>query len=187
MVIFWIHTKHVFLINRKFYWKAITLSIYGIQVDIQAAIIISSKNATQLSFQHVYFTKLTPAGSDQSDSDSNTSANNPCLPNPCLNQGLCQLSINYTYTCLCTILWSGKFFSLVYSIILNKNIKVLLVNLYKRLQPHAKPVMVFKHLVLQVIIHVILTLAWMVGRVRYTMHQVIFVFVFQDLVVRCLN
>ena len=112
MVIFWIHTKHVFLINRKFYWKAITLTIYGIQVDIQAAIVISAQTGVQLSFQHVYFARLTPAGSDQSDAYSNSSVFNPCLPNPCQNQGLCYLSINYTSTCLCTALWSGEYFYL---------------------------------------------------------------------------
>jgi hypothetical protein len=73
-----------------------------------AAIIINSQTGIQMSFKHVYFVRLIPAGSDQSDSYSNSTIANPCFPNPCQNQGLCSLSINNTYTCLCTALWSGK-------------------------------------------------------------------------------
>ena len=46
---------------KKLYLQAITLTIYGIQVDIQAAIIINSQTGIQMSFNNVYFVRLIPA------------------------------------------------------------------------------------------------------------------------------
>lgn len=89
----------------------VTLVIYGIQVDIQAAVVINSRTGVQIAFQHVYFARVASVGSDLNDLYSNVNVKNPCSPNPCNNDGLCTLSVNFTYACVCTAFWGGKNFS----------------------------------------------------------------------------
>lgn len=85
----------------------VTLIIYGIQFDIQAAAVINSQTGAQISFQHIYFARVNAFGSDVSDQYANVTVNNPCSPNPCSNQGLCTISINFTSSCTCSALWGG--------------------------------------------------------------------------------
>lgn len=80
-----------------------TLYINGVQVDIQAAIVINSVTGTQLSFQHIYFARVA-----QNAEDDNS--NHLCEPNPCQNGGTCLSTTNFTYICLCPTLWRGCFF-----------------------------------------------------------------------------
>ena len=80
------------------------MPINGIQVDIQAAIIIDSKFGTQISFQHIYFARVNPGG-DNNGGDVNTT--NICTKKPCQNGGFCVVVTNTTYNCLCTAGWGG--------------------------------------------------------------------------------
>ncbi len=82
-----------------------TLTINGIQVDIQAAIVIGSQYGDQVSFQHIYYSRVTPG------TDIHASANNRttlCSRRPCQNGGLCVVTSSTTYQCLCTAGWGGK-------------------------------------------------------------------------------
>ena len=71
----------------------LTLSINGIQIDIQAAIIISSSGRL-LSFQHIYFARVNPIGDV---AENNT---NPCSNNPCQNDGFCVVVSNTIHECI---------------------------------------------------------------------------------------
>jgi hypothetical protein len=78
-----------------------TISINGIQVDIQAAIIISS-TGQQLSFQHIYFARANPIG------DEGVNITTSCSKNPCQNSGFCIVVTKTDYKCLCTAGWEGQ-------------------------------------------------------------------------------
>ena len=85
----------------------LTLPINGIQVDIQAAIILDSSDHTQISFEHIYFARVNPGG------DSYAAANNettPCTQSPCRNGGFCVVVTDTKYNCLCTAGWGGMYF-----------------------------------------------------------------------------
>ena len=43
-------------------FKTLTLTINGIQVDVQAAIVIDTKHKNQVSFKHIYFARVQPGG-----------------------------------------------------------------------------------------------------------------------------
>ena len=77
-----------------------TIHLNGVQVDIQAAIVINSITGVQTSFQHIYFARI---GGDNMDKNDD-----PCIPNPCKNNGLCLPSINRTFSCLCSSFSSGN-------------------------------------------------------------------------------
>jgi hypothetical protein len=77
------------------------LTISGIQVDIQAAIIIDKSFGRQVSFEHIYFARVNLGG------DYSNNLTNPCLSSPCKNGGLCSLIDSTNFTCLCTAGWGG--------------------------------------------------------------------------------
>ena len=74
----------------------LTLSINGIQIDIQAAIIIDTSYGRQVSFQHIFFARAIPGG-DQYPSNSNFKT--LCFKQPCQNGGLCVVVSN-SYNCI---------------------------------------------------------------------------------------
>lgn len=87
-----------------FRFKTLTLTINGIQIDIQAAIIISSSSKKQVSFQHIYFARVEPGG----DNFPSTNISTICTKNPCQNGGYCVVLSKTTYNCLCTAGWGGR-------------------------------------------------------------------------------
>ncbi len=99
----WNTFKHIPFFN--IFKKTITLVINGIQVDIQAAIIIDTTYGTQVAFQHVYFARAFPGG-DAYEPGSNKTT--PCSSRPCENGGLCVVTSNTTFNCLCAAGWGGN-------------------------------------------------------------------------------
>ena len=89
--------------------KLVTLTINGIQVDIQAAIIIDPTYGTQISFQHIYFARVNPGGDNYAAANNMTT---PCSNTPCANGGFCVVVTKTSYNCLCTAGWGGKTFSI---------------------------------------------------------------------------
>ena len=84
--------------------QIVTLLINGIQVDIQAVIIIDKSSGQQLSgSNYMYFARATPGG-DEAANNKTT----PCSNNPCQNGALCVIVTNKNYNCLCTAGWAGK-------------------------------------------------------------------------------
>ena len=83
----------------------VTLQINGIQVDIQAAIVIDTAVGTQVSYEHVYFARVNPGGAN---SISAFDALTPCSQSPCINGGSCIASKNETFKCICTTGWKGR-------------------------------------------------------------------------------
>ena len=82
-------------------FKTVTLTINGIQVDIQAAIVIDIKHKNQVSFKHIYFARVQPGG------DSISNVTTPCTKTPCQNGGFCVVVTNKLYNCLCTAGYGG--------------------------------------------------------------------------------
>jgi len=70
------------------------MSINGIQVDIQAALIIDPQKG-QIGFQHIYFARAYPGGDEYAPASNKTT---PCSKQPCQNGGLCVAS-STTYEC----------------------------------------------------------------------------------------
>jgi hypothetical protein len=84
----------------------VTLTINGIQIDIQAVIIIDLNFGNQLSFQNIYYARVTPTA------DTYPSGIKPvtlCSKAPCKNGGYCVSTSSTTYDCLCTAGWDGSF------------------------------------------------------------------------------
>ena len=81
-----------------------TLLINGIQVDIQAVIIIDKSSGQQLiGSKYMYFARATPVGGESANNKTT-----PCSNNPCQNGALCVIVGNQAYNCLCTAGWAGK-------------------------------------------------------------------------------
>ena len=78
-----------------------TIHINGVQVDIQAAIVINSITGTQVSFQHIYFARLIGENAETEN------LKDPCIPNPCKNNSLCLPTENNNYSCLRSSMFSG--------------------------------------------------------------------------------
>ena len=78
------------------------MTISGIQVDIQAAIIIDKSIGRQVSFEHIYFARVNPGG------DYSNNLTNPCLSSPCKNGGFCSVVDSTNFTCLCAAGWGGE-------------------------------------------------------------------------------
>ena len=76
--------------------QTLTMTISGIQIDIQAAIIIDTSYGRQVSFQHIFFARAIPGG-DQYPSNSNFKT--LCFKQPCQNGGLCVVVSN-SYNCI---------------------------------------------------------------------------------------
>lgn len=92
------------------------MSINGIQVDIQAAIVIGTQFGTQIDFQHLFFVRANPGNDNYPIDDRNISS--PCMNYPCKNDGFCVVLNDTSYDCLCTAGWAGRIINLKYFFIL---------------------------------------------------------------------
>ena len=83
------------------------MTISGIQVDIQAALVIDTTYGTQVNFEHIYFARANLGGDYYGSALNRTT---PCSSSPCQNGGLCSLINSTAFNCFCTAGWGGKNF-----------------------------------------------------------------------------